>query len=222
MALPGDFNTVLVAQNLNPSIFSQLWLVRHGIFEDAELTAGNFLFSPLAVNVETPQLVFMAVPERIQIAFVSDKVDGESCQQSLHRTLGRICSELPHTPFLAVGFNMGWTLEARNDVKMAPLERKFFLAEENPLAKFFSDEKSRFGCYLSKDFELGRLKLDIKPVVLKDGSSTIRMVFNFHLDLSGEDKIAQIKKFLSCWATAFKTSCTLRETLGQGWSKDGA
>ena len=87
--------------------------------------------------------------------------------------VGRIASELPHTPFQAVGFNMGWVLFPLNQKELDSWERQSFLAERNPLAKFFKEKNSHFGCYLSKDFKMGRLKLDIKPVTLVDATKSL-------------------------------------------------
>lgn len=211
----GDFNAVLAAQSLNPSIFTQPWLVKYGLFGEADFQ--NSMYSPLAVNVPTSDLLFVAIPEKIQVAFAQKREDSDWCQKALQRTLGAIAKELFHTPFLAIGFNMEWTVKARTAESASSIERKHFLSELNPLAKHFQTADCRFGFYLSQPFAFGRLKLDIKPVSYKDSSKGSRLLFNFHLDL-GEDKIDQISKFLTLWPDAYKTSLLYANELEAAWS----
>lgn len=217
MPLPGDLNAVLAAQTLNPSIFTHTWLARYKLFEEKDFTESGSLYSPVAVNVVTADLLFVAIPERVQVAFASKKEDPAWCQNALHRTIGAIAKELPHTPFLGVGFNMDWVVQPKADSSMASIERKCFLSEANPLAKHFKDENCRFGIYLSRDFALGRLKLDIKPVTLKDSSQGARLLFNFHLDLA-DDKITQVAKFLDYWTEAYDTARAYATELEKTWS----
>jgi hypothetical protein len=216
MPTAGDFNAVLAAQSLNPSIFTQTWLAKYKVFEESDFTQ-NSLYSPLAVNVATPDLLFVAIPEKVQVAFGQKREDASWCQNALHRTVGVIAKELHHTPFQAVGFNMEWVVKIEPSRSIENVERKCFLPEANPLAKHFNDDNCRFGIYLSKDFTLGRLKLDIKPVTLKDSSPGARLLFNFHRDLAG-DKITQVAQFLDHWTEAYQTSLLYSTELEAAWS----
>jgi hypothetical protein len=217
MLQPGELTAVLAAQTLNPSIFTHIWLVRYNLFEEKEITESGSMYSPMAVNVVTADLSFLAIPQRVQVAFDAKKEEPTWCQKALHRTLGVIAKELPHTPFLAVGFNLEWVVTAKTALPMTSIERKCFLSDANPLAKRFQEEDCRFGVYLSKDFTLGRLKLDIKPVDLKDSSQGARLLFNFHLDLT-DDKINQVAKFLDHWTEAYETSRAYATELETAWS----
>ena len=154
------------------------------MFEEKDFTE-NSLYSALAVNVATPDLLFVAIPEKIQVAFAQKREDANWCQKALHRTVGVVAKELHHTPFQAIGFNMEWVVKLEPSRSIESVERRYFLNEANPLAKHFQDVNCRFGLYLSKSFTLGRIKLDIKPVTFKDSSQGTRLLFNFHLDLRG-------------------------------------
>jgi hypothetical protein len=215
---PTGFNVVVAATNLNPSIFTQLWLVRNNIFEESDIQAEVSVFSPLTVNVVAPGVSLTVVPDRLQLGFPPSELT-DDIPSKLKSIIGKIASELPHTPFQAIGFNMGWILTPERQEDMGGLERRFFLNTRNPLARFFKDRSSHFGSYLSKDFMMGRLKLDIKPVSLVGGQQALQAVFNFHLDLTGEDKVRQIQKFLDIWKMAHDQADEMVTELGRGWSQ---
>jgi hypothetical protein len=61
MPQPGEFNAVLAAQTLNPSIFTHIWLVRYNLFEEKDFAESGSPYSPVAVNVVTAELV-LALP----------------------------------------------------------------------------------------------------------------------------------------------------------------
>ena len=214
-----NYTAVVAAANLNPTIFTQSWLTKSGIFNEKDFQNQGTLFTPLAVNATGEGFTLMVVPERIQIGFLSSDVATRSGQTILRRSIGKIVKELPHTPFLAVGFNFDWILVPANPEEIAKIEREFFISESNPLAEEFSTQNAHFGCYLSKDFNWARLKLDIKPVTLKERELALQMTFNYHLDLEGEDKDKSVCSFLENWDEACELSEKLSNLLGKGWSK---
>lgn len=214
-----NYTAVVAAANLNPTIFTQSWLTKFGIFNEKDFQNQGTLFTPLAVNATGEGFTLMVVPERIQIGFRSSDVATRSGQTILRRSIGKIVKELPHTPFLAVGFNFDWLLVPANPKEIAKIEREFFISESNPLAKEFSAQNAHFGCYLSRDFNWARLKLDIKPVTLKEREPALQMTFNYHLDLQGEDKDKSVCSFLENWDEACELSEKLSNLLGKGWSK---
>jgi hypothetical protein len=213
----GDFNAVLAAQSLNPSIFTQIWLAKHGLFEEKDFDQPNSMYTPIGVNVPTPDLLFVAIPEKVQVAFTEKREDPAWCQAALHRTLGVIAEKLHHTPFQAVGFNMEWHVKAPTPAQALTLERQQFLADLNPLAKYFQGPDCRFGCYLSQPFILGRLKFDMKPITYTDTSEGMRLLFNFHHDLT-EDKQNQISKFLDLWQEAYRMALKYASELEETWA----
>ena len=210
---------VVAAANLNPTIFTQLWLTKFDILKEEDFQRRSTLFTPLAVTATGEGFTLMVVPERIQIGFSSSDIAARSGQNILRRSIGKIVKALPHTPLLAVGFNFDWMLLPVNPKEIANIERKFFISENNPLGTEFSSQSAHFGCYLSKDINWARLKLDIKPVTLKDEEPALQMTFNYHLDLEGEDKDKSLCSFLENWNGACELSEKLSNLLGKGWSK---
>lgn len=214
-----NYTAVVAASNLNPTIFTQSWLTKYGIFNERDFQNQGTLFTPLAVNATGEGFALMVVPERIQIGFLSADVATRSGQNILRRSIGTIIKELPHTPLLAVGFNFDWVLVPEDSKEITKIERKFFISESNPLAKEFGNPNAHFGCYLSKDVSWARLKLDTKPITLRDNEPALQMTFNYHLDLEGEDKDKSVCSFLENWDEACELSEKLSNLLGKGWSK---
>lgn len=210
-------NVVIVAKNFNPTIFSQLWLVKHGVFSEKEVE-GNFVFTPIAVNLNTSDLAFLAVPDRIQLSFPNDQVDFKSL---LNRILVKIVKELPHTPYQAIGFNMSWVLQPKDAEEFEKISRQIFVSSGNPISKHFSRKGSRFGAYLSTDVSMGRLRLEIKPTTAPSSSGSqecLHLAYNFTRDLKDEQKDLQILDFIEQWNTAHSIASEITEEMGQGWS----
>ena len=209
-------NIVLVAQNLNPTIFSQLWLVRNKVFQEDDFNGQNFIFTPAAVNIDTADLNFLVMPERLQVAMKSD--DMSKATTKLETTV----SSLPHTPYRAVGFNFDWASEPRDAAKYGKDVRNMFLADGNPLRSFFSPEDARFGSYMSVNKFDMRLKLDIKPsIVIKNDKpiEVLLMNFNYHKDIDQADPAKDIIKSLRNLQMAREFTVQLAKEIESGWTQ---
>ena len=213
--MQGNFNVVVVAKTFNPTIFSQLWLLRNEIFPEEHLK-NDFIYTPMAVSVTTPEVGFLAVPGRIQLSFVGETPNYRAL---IDKTIGAIVQVLPHTPFHAVGFNMVWNLTAKNSDDFSTINRRLFLSPENPLTKSSDDPDCRFGFYLSKNLAIGRMRLDIKPLIATATKvEGLQLIFNFNRDLQEEDKIDQILDFLKSWDMAISLSSDMVNAVGDSWS----
>ena len=173
-------NVVVVAENLNPSIFRETWLVKESVFTEEEIAPESF-FSSVSVNVVTPSVELLVVPERLQLTLKTD----EKQDEIVKRVLGNIVKALPHTPYRAVGINFHWILELSDQSKLSKVTQEMFLSEENPLRSIFNTEDTVVGVYLSKDELEMRLKLNVKPI--KGGGTNVgkeALQFNFNFDKS--------------------------------------
>jgi len=217
MRSQGAYNVVIVARNFNPTIFSQLWLVKHEIFSEKDVQE-QFVFTPMVVSVTTPEVNFLGVPDRIQLGFANDKLDSQGV---IERILGRIVKELPHTPFQAIGFNLAWTISPKNPKEFQKLNKTFCPPKNNPLTKYFVEPDCRHGSYLSKNVPMGQLRLEIKPVIVPDSPSSseaIQLAFNFNRDLPEGSKPSQIHEFLASWDDAFSMSLGMVEAIDKEWN----
>jgi hypothetical protein len=207
-------NIVIVAQNLNPSIFTQLWLLKQGVFVEEEFKQESF-FTPAAVNVFTDNSQLLIVPERLQLTFLNtDKQDVLA-----KRIIGTIVEALPHTPYNALGFNFTWVSEPSEGTGFSEKLREMFLSPKNPLASYFNDDNARFGMYMSKDVDNMRLKLDMKPVTHSQERSkeALQLIFNFHKDLK-DDAVHTIVSSLGQWYNTRKLSEEIVLEVSKKWT----
>jgi len=208
-------NVVITTSKFNPSILTQVWLVRNEILAEEDFIAGNF--SPAGVQVQSRRFVMLAVPDFIQLVPTApdpvgpDHVSPESVGDMVLRTVGRIVRALPHTPYTGIGINLTWTVTP--DVEITALTRRLFFCAGSPIFSLFETEDAHFGGYLSKNYNGVRLKLDIKPIIWRKLSPNapahepkLQFYFNFHRDLSPDDPPEVIESVLRLWDAAKKES----------------
>jgi hypothetical protein len=190
-------NVVIVAKQFNPSVFSQLWLVRNEIVKEDEFLEGC-IFSDDISKIETSLFGLLVLPPQLQ--FLPRSPEGEA--ELIEAKLGKIIAALPHTPYVAIGFNFSWHVWPE-DGNLHQLSRSLFLNEYAPLAKKFGAEDALFGAYVSQNIGDCRLRLDVKPVdyVVNDQQTRrLHFAFNFQLDLSQtETPVESIIAHLSKW-----------------------
>lgn len=186
---------VVVAQQFNPSIVSQAWLM-----QNAGMQADDFLpgcvFTDLIVQVRSRQFHALVLPEQLQFV----PVEGNE-QQIIHEKLGAIVRALPHTPYRAVGLNFTWHLTAAEGRNMPEFGREMFYRDDQPLHRNFTEAGAHFGGYFSKDSHGFRLKLDVKPVIgpIEGGTEhKLQFAFNFHRDFV-DNAAAQLAESLLLW-----------------------
>lgn len=189
---------VIVANQFNPSILNQGWLMRHKILDDDNLEQGS-VFLDMVVQVRNRSFFLLALPEQIQFV-PAPATSAEDEQQLIVEKLGKIVQKLPETPYKGLGLNFSWHLvPADGDTNRAT--RELFFSPGRPIYAAFDTVDARFGAYLSKEYAGFRLKLDIKPIVVQEGNiiqHRVHFGFNFHFDL-GDDAAAQVVERLGHW-----------------------
>ncbi len=195
-------NLVITAHHFNPSIFSQLWLVRNSILQEDEFAPGC-VFSDQGANVEAQEFGLLVVPPQLQFV---PKVPQDRQGDLVVSKVGKIVEVLPHTPFTAVGMNFFWQVEPQ-DADVPALTRSLFYESDRGLYRLFDTEDARFGAYFSKDVLGCRLKLDVKPIIHQtedEPRELVQFAFNFHLDLpkEGNNIIPRIEQHLQIWDEA--------------------
>ncbi|KHE93932.1 MAG: hypothetical protein K8F52_04970 [Candidatus Scalindua rubra] len=198
-------NVVVIAENLNPSIFRETWLVKEGIFTEDEIGPESF-FSSVSVNVLTPSIELLVVPDRLQLILKTS----ERQDETIKKILGTVVAELPHTPYKALGFNFHWVFTPLDQSKFPKVTQEMFLSEKNPLRNIFNTEDARFGIYLSKDELDMRLKLDVKPIKGAGeniGKEALKFHFNFDKHINNPEKTTEIiLETIDKWSAAKKAS----------------
>ncbi len=209
-------NVVVVAQQFNPSVVSQLWLARHGLVAEGEFEPGSIFVEGL-VQVCTRRFVLLVTPEQLQLV---PRVPEEEQDALITHTLGTLVRTLPHTPFRAMGLNFTWHL-VPDDGDVRALTRRLFFVAQRPLFRDFDVPEANFGIYLSKNLFGFRLKLDVKPitVALPEGppEHRLQMLFNYHADLpQGAEAAETIEGLLGHWRDAAEESRRIVGTVTDG------
>ncbi|MCC7086536.1 MAG: hypothetical protein IT427_16175 [Pirellulales bacterium] len=198
-------NVVAVARQFNPSVFSQLWLVRHGIASENEFEqVAESLFTPAIVQVRLPRFVLLVVPEQLQFAPLPPDVDHS---ELVLEKMGKIVETLPETPYIAIGLNFQWHFIPET-CEMSKFCRRLFF-RDNLLFSSFDQPDARFGGYMSKDVLGFRLRLDVRPLRVEQPEGVrelFQFAFNFHTDIAsdvqGETSVSQIRRMLGQWNQA--------------------
>lgn len=207
-------SAVVVAQNFNPPIISQIWLDRHGIVPECAFRPGT-IFTDMLVRVQADEFQLLVTPDQCQFTPKGER----DAQSIVVEKLGAIVRLLPHTPFRGLGLNFSWHLRA-DEPEVRALSRKLFYVENGPLHQMFQDDGARFGGYLSKDSHGFRLKLDVKPASGEINGETVHFLqfaFNYHADIYNHtDPAGAIEGLLSKWNEVCKESSLIASRATEG------
>ena len=211
-------NVVVTAENFNPSILGEAWLVKHGIITE-DLLADERVFTPPFVRMPTPEFTIVAVPDRIQFMVANPTAEAQDLIES---KVGSIVNLLPHTPYRAVGLNFHWEAITMTLDNYAKGLRQMFVKQDSSVYRYFAEVDARFGGYFSKDVLGFRLRLTIEPIAgERDGTpfAGLRYHFNFNKDLKSDTAIKQIHDSLRRWSEVMNLSKDMFESTS-GWLND--
>jgi hypothetical protein len=193
---------VLTAQTFNPSIFTETWLVQHGLLP-ADAFVGTRVFSPEVAQFQMQGLQVMVVPPMMQIIF--GILGDEEMSIAARRFAARTIELLPHTPFQALGLNFDYFVRKPDEGDFGQFNRALLGNGNNGLLSQFSEPNSRFGRYFSKDHGEARIRLDVKPVQAgPDKKELLQFSFNFHHDVSAltGNRASKLGQLLEHWESA--------------------
>ena len=207
-------NAVVVARQFNPTIFSQLWLVRNKIAEEEDFQ-GESVFTPGFVQVRSQGYVLLVLPEQLQ--FSPLPLEGHH-GQLVSDKIGRIVQKLPETPYSAVGLNFNWQVDIDDAEEFIAFSRALFF-RDNPLYDQFNQNNARYGGYLSKEMFGGSLKLDVKPIAVGSPAEKVERLlfaFNVHKDVGPDNSVEEIEEIVGCWNDALEQTSDIVASL-KGW-----
>ncbi len=190
---------VLAANQFNPSVAGQHWLVNNGIVSLDDLEPGC-VFTDVLVQVNSRAFQLLITPMQCQVV---PKCDVSQQGAVVRSKIGDIVRMLPHTPYVALGLNFLWQITGTEE-QVRSLSRELFFVESGRLHTFFEEPDARFGGYLSKDFLGFRLKLDVKPALGEtEGEQfhALQFGFNFHSDIK-QDPVETVIDALLKWDAA--------------------
>lgn len=171
-------NLVIVGDFI-PSKFDKYYFLKNNIFNEEDILEQSVFVGEFC-QLLTNKYSLLILPNQLVFNELIPQKDD---------ALGKIMEQIASTSEFAasaLGYNLHWYIHADNTKEIA---KKYFYNENSALIKnFFDTADSNYGCYVSKDFGKARLKLDIKPNILKHpvtGEENILVfAFNFHYDLN--------------------------------------
>ncbi|MGO8744571.1 MAG: hypothetical protein ACLQNE_01150 [Thermoguttaceae bacterium] len=191
-------SVVVVARQFNPSVFSNLWLVRNGIAGESEFLPGC-MYSDQVAKMETVRFGLLVIPPQLQL---QPRVGRNEEGELVATTVGRIVKLLPHIPYVATGLNFVWHVWP-DDGDISRFSKSLFMRRHGPFQAVFGNAPDAlFGGYFSMDVLDCRLRLDVKPVDLPSETGSIRRLlfgFNYQADVPTEGDIHAIERHLGNW-----------------------
>lgn len=150
---------LLPQQQINSSVYSQLWFVDQGIVARDEFLSQS-MFLPVMVNVQAKTMSLLVLPDRVQIS--ASKTDRDSVTDVLRRA--RKFVENAGIGFKLAGLNVAYTFhDDGTPGHYLQSARTLFVGESNPLHDDFIGQGATAGIQLRKPVAPnGHLQLDIR------------------------------------------------------------
>lgn len=198
-------NIVILANNFNPSVINHHWLITNKLLSESDILP-NSLFASNGIQLSTEKFNLIVLPDQLQLNIINSK-DGV---EVVNMFLLPLVDKIQGTPFRACGINFNWFI-SDSDKNIHSLSKEYFYNKNLSFINDFNDDTSKYGVYLSKDFNGSRLKLDIKPISARKvdeplTSDYIQLAFNFHKDLHVEKFHQELIDFLAKFNIYFSES----------------
>ena len=181
---------IIIVGEFEPAFFDKYFFIKHNIVKEDDIQNSSiFMAEACMLNTEDFNLTIVSN----QLVITDLKVKSEI--QNIIEITEKIIS-VSQFNYSAMGINFHWYLFSGE--KTTEISKKYFYNENDILTnKFFNEDNVSYGTYLSKDFGLSRMKLDIKPATLSkinndEVERVIAFTFNFHVDLRNENKIIDV------------------------------
>lgn len=197
-------NIVFVG-NFQPIKFDKFFFVKNEIFQEDEITDFS-IFSPEISQVIGKNINVVVLSQQIHIIPINNDKDRliEVAKLLITTVRGAIS---------ALGVNFDWHLQSEQGLEK--FSKEAFCKTENLMfTNFFDTPDSIFGSYVSKDFMGGRLKLEIKPQLVRQELETQKKIlavymnygFNFHFETDNLTEIENLVQALDDYDKLFSES----------------
>jgi len=193
-------NYVIAGKNISVENFSITWLMKEGIFSEAEVDRG--VTTPIFKQYENETYSSLFTPDRIQITIKKPSEVSKKSAPQIAAILNKIILKYTNNYF-ALGINLSFEVPVKG--KIETVSKKLFLPNSSEFANFFSEENNLFGGAFSKDFEGFKLTLGVDPHK-NDNADTkdkFRLSFNYNYlfsqdggtDAMASDTIKMLNKY---------------------------
>jgi hypothetical protein len=188
-------SVVILANNFNPSIVRERWIVAHQVFTPAELEGEN-VYTPAFVQVNGP-MSLLAATDRVQ--FVADPPQDGS---DMVRRAKLVVHALPETPYKAVGFNFHWHFRPEMDIATFTHDRF-----KPPVGHSFG-AGTGFGLQAIREINGARESTTIVQGT-GDADGVIEVKMNYHYAIGEEDSAKDVVSALDAWQSDWDTANSL-------------
>lgn len=201
-------SVVLIAKDVNQSIFSPAWLLKHGILLDEEAGGDDFVFARGLTRVRTPAFQLLVLPDRLQMRLA---LESDAADALIMRVVGGVVKTLPHTPFSAIGLNFQYQFEPTDAASFHEWDLARFAAPWALKTTDRDNPRTRYGCTFAYDAYDGA-RMRVRAVVsAKDDEAAppqmepnmppyvVEIHCNLHRDLKPETSTTQIIRTLAHW-----------------------
>lgn len=175
-------SSIVLLGNFKPVIFDKLFFIKNELISEENFLESS-IFTPNFSRIETADLILLI--ESNKIVLVSRSNNSELLKLISTKIINEQSSSLN-----IIGFNFKWFVFI--DEIHEYTKSKFYSPTNNSLNNNFDGDKTAYGYYMSKDFKNSRMKLDIKPNILKQINSSkeqniLSFDFNFHIEGTNND-----------------------------------
>lgn len=182
-------NIVVLARKFNPSIVSNEWLAAKGIITEP---VGQFVHTEVLSLVEAESLSLVLDEGRLQMAL---KAPSSTNLGLLAGSVKQFISQLPETPYRAVGLNFAFTVDE------ASLARNPLLSPAPERMQALFGETYQLGARVTFPFNGFTAKLELPPAGLTD--KLAQASFNFHASVNGmEAALERLDKHAAAFGKA--------------------
>jgi len=176
--------TIVFVGVFQPSKFDKFFFIKNNILNEEEILDSS-VFRQDIVQLYTSDVSIVIFAT--QIIFTQLKITQDRIKE-----ISSIFISVVKPDVTAAGINFTWNIIPRKSLEED--SKMYFLNEKNKMfSNFFNTPDSIYGSYVSKDILNGRLKLDIKPQNINQGTNVksfvrlLNFAFNFHFDIDSKD-----------------------------------
>ncbi|MCD8443185.1 hypothetical protein LNI88_11320 [Tenacibaculum dicentrarchi] len=172
-----ESNIVLLG-NFKPTVFDKLFFIKNNLISEEDFSESS-VFTPKFSRIESSDLIIIIESNKIVLVSRTNKSD-------LLKSISLNIINENSTSLNIIGFNFKWFILLEEIPKYT--KSKFFSPTNESLNNHFNDDNTAYGYYISSDFKNSRMKLDIKPNILKEinndkEQNILSFDFNFHIEI---------------------------------------
>ncbi|MGY5846008.1 hypothetical protein ACW6QP_01200 [Salegentibacter sp. HM20] len=198
-------SNILIRGNFVPSKFDKLFFIKSELIEENEFLETSS-FTPNMTRILTSRFVLTIRSSQILIANRKDFND-----DFIKDIVFKIISD-ENSECSAAGVNFKWFVFNEDDIE-EHTRKAFYPTNSKVINRHFDKSNSAFGYYASTDFKGSRMRMDIKPSLIKNikedsEQKILQFEFNFHLNFqqekSNKDLFEKLNNYNSYLAEAEK------------------